>query len=72
MNQQADTAWEPIESAPKDTELLVYTTEWGTIIAQYSGEFSQWLSRMQVPVSIQAEDAPTHWQALPSPPSGQA
>ncbi len=62
-------SWQPIGSAPKDTEILVHTPPWGAIIASYSEEFGAWLSRMQVPVSIKEEnELPTHWQPLPEPP----
>lgn len=68
--RDADTArWRSIDSAPSDTEILVYTKPWGPIIASFSAEFGEWLSRMQVPVSIRdREELPTHWQALPGPP----
>ncbi len=71
METALPSAWQPIESAPKDQEILVYTRPWGAIIAVFSGEFGEWLSRMQVPVSIKEDDElPTHWQELPSPPAG--
>lgn len=67
------SAWKPIDSAPKDTEILVYTRPWGTIIASFSEEFGEWLSRMQVPVSIRVEaEMPTHWRPLPDPPDEAA
>ena len=73
MSQPAASSWQPIESAPKDTEILVYTKPWGPIIATLSEEFGEWLSRMQVPVSIREDDElPTHWQPLPEPPDGSA
>lgn len=70
----ADTpSWQPIESAPKDEEVLIYTRQWGPIIALLSSEFDEWLSRMQVPVAIKEdEELPTHWQALPAAPEGAA
>ena len=62
--------WQPIETAPSDTEILVYSPQWGAIIARHSEEHGEWLSRMQVPVTLQAEDdLPTHWQELPEPPA---
>lgn len=64
-------AWQPIDGAPKDKEILVYTRPWGPIIASFSEEFGEWFSRMQVPVSIkEEEELPTHWQPLPEPPDG--
>ena len=73
MTDQPGPSWQSIESAPRDTEILVYTPPWGAIIASYSEEFGEWLSRMQVPVSIREEsEMPTHWLPLPSPPDGVA
>lgn len=72
MTEPSPDAWRTIDSAPKDTEILVYTKPWGAIIASYSEEFGNWLSRMQVPVSIKEEDEiPTHWLPLPEPPAGE-
>ncbi len=66
-------SWQPIDGAPHDREILVFTRPWGPIIASYSEEFGEWLSRMQVPVSIKDEnEMPTHWQPLPEPPEGVA
>lgn len=63
--------WQPIDTAPNDIEILVYTHQWGPIIARHSEEHGEWMSRMQVPVSLSSgEDFPTHWQALPEPPEG--
>lgn len=64
--------WQPIDTAPSDEPILVYTQAWGPIIAVHSGEFGEWLSRMQVPVSIGESEAPTHWHPLPEPPDGAA
>lgn len=69
MSEVAGEHWRPIETAPKDVEILVYTKPWGAIIASLSEEYGEWLSRMQVPVSIRdEEEMPTHWQPLPAPP----
>jgi hypothetical protein len=62
--------WQSIETAPSDTEVLIYTRQWGSIIARHSEEHDSWLSRMQVPVSLGPDDAPSHWQPLPEPPAG--
>jgi hypothetical protein len=61
--------WQSIETAPADEEILVYTKPWGAIIALHSSEYSEWMSRMQVPVAIKGEEElPTHWQPLPQAP----
>lgn len=71
MSDDKAEGWKTIDSAPKDKEILIYTRPWGPIIAMLSEEFGEWLSRMQVPVSIKEEnELPTHWQALPAPPEG--
>lgn len=66
-----NATWQPLDSAPSDVEILVYTKKWGAIIARHSEEHDEWLSRMQVPVSlVDDEDAPSHWHPLPDPPEG--
>ena len=71
MENALAAGWQPIESVPKDREVLVFTRPWGPIIAVLSEEFGEWLSRMQVPVSIKDDnELPTHWQELPSAPDG--
>lgn len=73
MSDAGPTSWQPIETAPKDQEILIYTKGWGPIIASLSTEFGEWMSRMQVPVAIKEEgDLPTHWQPLPTAPEGAA
>lgn len=69
MSDQAASGWQAIESAPRDEDILVFTQNWGTIIARHSSEFDEWLSRMQVPVALTGdEERPTHWQQLPPAP----
>jgi hypothetical protein len=71
MENAPPAGWQPIENVPKDREVLVYTRPWGPIIAVLSEEFGEWMSRMQVPVSIREEtELPTHWQELPVAPDG--
>ena len=67
----SDADWQTIETAPKDTPVLVHSKPWGVIVATLSGEFDQWMSRMQVPVSLGTpEDVPTHWRPMPPMPPG--
>lgn len=71
MTETPAATWQPIDSAPHDTPILAFTRSWGVIVAVFSGEHGEWLSRMQVPVSIREDDElPTHWQPLPAPPDG--
>jgi hypothetical protein len=61
--------WRPIETAPKDQDILVFSLRWGALIAGFSSEFAQWLPRMQCPVSLHGEaDELTHWMPLPVAP----
>jgi hypothetical protein len=45
----AEPAWRPIESAPKDQDIIVFSQRWGSLIAEFSSEFDQWFPRMQCP-----------------------
>jgi hypothetical protein len=59
--------WQPIETAPKDLEVLVWTLgacepEWLHNIAKYSTQDSAWTSIDGFPTS------PTHWRPLPPAP----
>jgi hypothetical protein len=65
----ADADWRPIESAPRDRDILVFSMRWGALIAAFSSEFLQWLPRMQCPVSLHRElDGIKHWMPLPVAP----
>jgi hypothetical protein len=65
-----DADWRPIETAPKDQDILVFSLRWGALIAAFSSEFGQWLPRMQCPVALHAEsDGVTHWMPLPIAPA---
>jgi hypothetical protein len=66
------SAWQPIDTAPEDKEVLVFVPAWGAIIARYNTAFEEWTSRMQCPVSLSEDrEQPTHWMALPAPPEGE-
>ncbi len=61
--------WQPIETAPPDEGILVFSRKWGAIIAEFSSEFDQWLPRMQCPASLTGEEQDlTHWMPLPQSP----
>lgn len=71
--EPAHDQWQTIDTVPHDAPVLVYTKPWGAIIATFSAEHGEWLSRMQVPVSIKHdEELPTHWRPLPEAPEGAA
>lgn len=72
MSETDATNWQPIGTAPDDEEILVFTQEWGTIVALHSAEYGTWMSRMQVPVTIDETQVPTHWRPLPPAPDATA
>jgi hypothetical protein len=61
------TDWQPIETAPRDEEILVYSEYYGVAKAK------QWRKGVYEVVTHQTccldyyEDV-THWQPLPAPP----
>ena len=68
-----DAQWRPLDGAPADQDILVFSTRWGALIASYSSEFGQWFPRMQCPASLHAEaDGVTHWMPLPPAPAAHA
>jgi Protein of unknown function (DUF551) len=70
MSLHAD--WRPIETAPTDQNVMVFSRRWGALIAEYSSEFRQWFPRMQCPVSLRGEEHElTHWMPLPIAPEAE-
>lgn len=61
--------WQPIETAPKDgTQILVAYAGWAWVeIASYDEDLRAWM----ITNDDAADDLPTYWQPLPSPPSKQ-
>lgn len=60
--------WQPIETAPKDTAILVYRN--GFQIAHLNSVHKRWIgygwdTADTINMNI---SAPTHWMALPDPP----
>jgi hypothetical protein len=65
----SNSDWRPIATAPSDQDIMVFSTRWGALIAEYSSEYGQWFPRMQCPVSLHGEaDGVTHWMPLPIAP----
>jgi hypothetical protein len=61
---------QPIESAPHNENILVFSRRWGWMIASFRPEFNAWFSRMQCPAALNDDDADliTHWMPLPARP----
>ena len=57
--------WQPIESAPKNTEILVYTPIDGVVSSSYQHGCWQKLTRVLMGGK---ENDPTHWMPLPPAP----
>ena len=72
--------WQPIETAPEKTDLLVLRRDGAMHVAQVSGynnkygilnaDFGNASCQFFFPIdeNYQADDAPTHWMPLPEPP----
>jgi hypothetical protein len=60
--------WQPIETAPKDTAILVYG--FGYSVAHFNTRYERWIGfgRDTRDTEALARWPPTHWQPLPSPP----
>ena len=61
--------WQPIETAPRNGEVvLVYAPNWrGGLIYAASEQYGYWTSNACVDDHFWEE--PTHWMPLPDPPS---
>jgi len=57
--------WQPIETAPKDTAVLIYNLRWQ--VGHFNTAENRWLGAER---SGDLEQfPPTHWQPLPAPPA---
>jgi len=66
----SETAWQPIETAPKDGTfvLLWLGPHWETAeVLQWSEEENAWIDRHHG--ALIGSLVPTHWQPLPTPPT---
>lgn len=65
----AETAWQPIETAPKDgTHVLVWSKSWGPTQAFFISEDDEDYYEGWVAYHADQEIAPTHWMPLPAAP----
>jgi hypothetical protein len=63
--------WQPIETAPKDKDILLYCPEYkGIYIGQSWTAYDEEENYTYFWVSQIGEVYPTHWQPLPEPPTG--
>jgi hypothetical protein len=58
--------WKPIETAPEDTRVLVYSKSDGILVGIYSPINKGWYSAESYGGYIRID--PTEWQPLPPPP----
>ena len=59
------TEWQPIETAPKDTAILVYHNMF--TVAHFNTAFGRWIGYGQNTSEFINGD-PTHWMPLPQVP----
>ncbi len=65
--QANEPTWQPIETAPKDTAVLVYHA--GFSVAHFNTTLSRWIG-YDFESSSFRQFPPTHWMPLPAPPGG--
>jgi hypothetical protein len=63
--------WQPIETAPKDTAILIYSS--GYNVAHYNTAYERWCTYTDGRGTagerlLNSWDFPTHWMPLPAPP----
>jgi len=57
-------AWQPIETAPKDRNILVYDPGYGNLVVIWSEFYNLWITVF----GRKLTEPPTHWQELPENP----
>lgn len=68
------TAWQPMETAPKDREILITTGEWTFVakwhVPQHLNAPPYWRSNACIDdyCGVDADGEATHWQPVPEPP----
>jgi len=60
--------WQPIETAPKNKDILLYCPEYKSI---YIGQNCEEENYTYFGVSQIGEVYPAYWQPLPEPPTGE-
>jgi len=57
-------AWQPIETAPHDRNILVYDPGYGHLVVIWPEFYNLWITVF----GIKLTKPPTHWQELPKDP----
>lgn len=57
-------AWHPIETAPRDRNILVYDPGYGHLVVIWSEFYNLWITVF----GRKLTEPPTHWQKLPEDP----
>ena len=70
------TGWQPIETAPKDDEILLYgrynSDSQGYMPRPMVGRWGTFHKRWEIHAGSRFGIRPTHWMPLPAPPQGEA
>ena len=65
--------WQPIETAPKDTFIMIYACGWQ--LAHFDTNYGRWCTYTDgtgtAGEMMLNRNGPTHWQYLPDGPDGQ-
>lgn len=66
------TQWQPIETALKDTPILVLSKGNTQFVAYYDNRMSRWYCEIEEELAYIGDSlicpTPTHWMPLPEPP----
>jgi len=63
--------WQPIETAPKDGTVMLFSEALGVVSGMWWGKFDgegPW-GDSDGRFSLRPDEQPTHWMPLPSPPT---
>lgn len=72
LRQTLALQWRGIDSAPKDTAILVWHS--GYTVAHFNTFYDRWigLGRDTIDTMSLAQFPPTHWMPLPTPPASSS